>query len=96
MALDYGQALYQQRPNAGDTIALAQAQAANGKFDDAQKSQAEAIFQAERVRDATHAKEYRDVMRLYAAKKTADKPWPADHPYFKPPMLTPLETKPAH
>ena len=96
MALDYGQALYQQRPNAGDTIALAQAQAANGKFDDAQKSQAEAIFQAERVRDATHAKEYREVMRQYAAKKTADKPWPADHPYFKPPMLTPLETKPAH
>ena len=95
MALDYGQTLYQQRPNAADTIALALAQAANGKFDEAQKSQAEAIFEAQRLRDATHAKEYRDVMRLYTAKKTPDKPWPADHPYFKPPMLTPLETKPA-
>ncbi len=52
MALDYGQALYKQRPNAADTVALALAQAANGKFDDAQKSQAEAIFEAERSRDA--------------------------------------------
>jgi tetratricopeptide (TPR) repeat protein len=96
MALDYGQTLYRQRPNAGDTVSLALAQAANGKFDDAQKSQAEAIFQAERARDATQAKEYRAVMRQYAANKASDKPWPADHPYFKPPMLTPLETKPAH
>ena len=96
MALDYGQTLYQQRPNAADTIALALAQAANGKFDDAQKSQAEAIFQAERAGDAAHAKIYRDTMRQYAAKKVPEKPWPADHPFFKPPMLTPLDSKPAH
>ena len=96
MALDYGQTLYQQRPNAADTIALALAQAANGKFDDAQKSQAEAIFEAERARDAAHAKAYREVMRQYAAKKVPDKPWPADHTYFKPPMLTPLAPAPTH
>lgn len=96
MALDYGQTLYQQRPNAADTVALALAQAANGKFDDAQKSQAEAIFQAERAGDVTLAKNYRDTMRLYAAKKVPEKPWPADHPFFKPRMLTPLDSKPAH
>ncbi len=96
MALDYGQTLYQQRPNAADTIALAMAQAANGKFDDAQKSQAEAIFQAERVGDATHAKIYRDTMRQYATKKVPEKPWPADHPFFKPPLLTPLDSNPPH
>jgi tetratricopeptide (TPR) repeat protein len=95
MALDYGQTLYQQRPNAADTIALALAQAANGKFDDAQKSQAEAIFQAERAGDAAHAKIYRDTMRQYAAKKVPEKPWPTDHPFFKPPKLTPLEANPA-
>ncbi len=90
MALDYGQALYKQRPNAADTTALALAQAANGKFEDAQKSQAEAIFEAERARDAERAKSYRDVMHQFAAKQVPDKPWPADSQYFKPRMLAPL------
>jgi tetratricopeptide (TPR) repeat protein len=94
MALDYGQALYKERPNAADTIALALAQAANGKFDDAQKSQAEAIFDAERSRDGSRAAAYRETMRLYAAHKIPDRPWPADHPYFKPPVLVALESKP--
>ena len=94
MALDYGQALYKQRPNAADTVALALAQAANGKFDDAQKSQAEAIFEAERSRDRERADAYRQTMRLYAAHKIPDRPWPADHPYFKPPILVALDTKP--
>jgi tetratricopeptide (TPR) repeat protein len=89
MALDYAQALYKQRPDAGDSAALALAQAANGKFDDAQKSQAEAIFQAVRVGDGMNAKLNRETMQLFAAKKLPDRPWPATHPYFNPPMLTP-------
>ncbi len=93
MALDYGQALYSQRPDAADTVALALAQAANGKFDDAQKSQAEAIFQAERAHDRARANAYRETMRLYAAHKIPDHPWPADHPYLRPAMLTVLDTK---
>jgi hypothetical protein len=94
MALDYGQALYKERPNAADTIALALAQAANGKFDDAQKTQAEAIFDAERSRDRNRATAYRETMRLYAAHKVPDHPWPIDHPYFKPPALVALEATP--
>ncbi|MDE1960228.1 MAG: tetratricopeptide repeat protein, partial [Xanthomonadaceae bacterium] len=60
MALDYAQALHTQRPDAGDSAALALAQAANGKFDDAQKSQAEAIFEAVRVGDGAAAAMYRN------------------------------------
>jgi len=90
MALDYAQALYKQRPDAGDSSALALAQAANGKFDEAQKSQAEAIFQAVRAGDNANAKLYRETMQQFAAKQMPDRPWPAQHPYFHPPLLAPL------
>jgi lipopolysaccharide biosynthesis regulator YciM len=89
MALDYAQALYKQRPDAADSSALALAQAANGKFDEAQKSQAEAIFQAMRAGDSGSAKLYRETMQQFVAKQVPDRPWPATHPYFHPPMLTP-------
>jgi tetratricopeptide (TPR) repeat protein len=88
MALDYGTALYKQRPDAGDSTALALAQAANGKFDDAQKSQAEAIFEAVRAGDAARAAMYRHTMREFVAKQMPQQPWPADHPFRKPPLLT--------
>ena len=90
MALDYAKALYQQRPDAGDSTALALAQAANGHFDDAQKSQAEAIYEAVRMGDAPRAAMYRQIMREFVAKKVPTQPWPADHPYVKPPLLTAL------
>ena len=89
MALDYAQALYKDRPDAGDSSALALALAANGKFDDAQKTQAEAIFQAVRAGDSMQAKQYRETMQQFAAKQVPDRPWPAGHAYFNPPMLTP-------
>ena len=89
MALDYAQALYKQRPDAGDSSALALAQAANGKFEDAQKTQAEAIFEAVRAGNGDAAKLYRETMQQFAAKQMPDRPWPPAHPYFHPPMLTP-------
>ena len=90
MALDYAQALYRQRPDAGDSTALALAQAANGKFDDAQKSQAEAIYEAVRMGDGARAAIYRSTMREFVAKKVPAQPWPVDHPYVKPPLLETL------
>ncbi|HSM99944.1 MAG TPA: tetratricopeptide repeat protein [Rudaea sp.] len=90
MALDYAQALYRQRPDAGDSTALALAQAANGKFDDAQKSQAEAIYEAVRMGDRAHATMYRNTMRDFVAKKVPAQPWPAEHSYVKPPLLETL------
>ena len=91
MALDYAQALYKQRPNAADSAALALAEAAQGKFDDATKFQAEAIYEAVRAGNKTLAEMYRGTMRQFTAKQVPDRPWPAEHPYFKPPRMEPLE-----
>jgi Flp pilus assembly protein TadD len=87
MALDYARALYKQRPDAGDSAALALAFAAQGKFDEAQKSQAAAIYEAVRAGNTPLAQMYRATMRQFAANQVPDRPWPADHPYFKPPRL---------
>jgi tetratricopeptide (TPR) repeat protein len=90
MALDYAKALYQQRPNAGDSAALALALAAQGKFDEAQKYQAEAIYEVVRSGDTKLAQTFRATMRQFVAKQLPDRPWPPDHPYFHPLLLTPL------
>lgn len=90
MALDYAQVLYKELPDAADSTALALALAAQGKFEDAQKSQAEAIFDAVRRNDPARAEMYRETMRQFAAGQMPDRPWPSQHPYFKPQVLTPL------
>jgi tetratricopeptide (TPR) repeat protein len=90
MALDYAQALYKQRPDAGDSSALALALAAHGKFKDAQQYQAEAIFEAVRSGDNVAADLYRSAQAIFAANHVPDRPWPAAHPYFKPAPLTPV------
>jgi tetratricopeptide (TPR) repeat protein len=87
MALDYAKALYEQRADAGDTSALALALAAHGKFTEAQQYQAEAIFKFISSGDADGAALYRTVQASFAANKVPDLPWPAGHPYFKPPLL---------
>jgi tetratricopeptide (TPR) repeat protein len=94
MALDYAKVLYKELPDAADSTALALALAAQGKFEEAQKSQAEAIFDAVRLNDNARAEMYRETMRQYAARQMPDRPWPAQHPYFKPPALTPLPAAP--
>jgi tetratricopeptide (TPR) repeat protein len=95
MALDYARALYKQRPDAGDSAALALAFAAQGKFDEAQKSQAEAIYEAVRAGNTPLAQMYRSTMQQFVAKQVPDRPWPANHPYFKPERLTPVPTQAA-
>jgi len=94
MALDYAKALYRQRPDAGDATAFALAQAANGKFDDAQKSQAQAIYEAVRMNDSARAAMYRKTMLDFVAKKVPTQPWPAEHAYVKPPLLETLAPPP--
>jgi tetratricopeptide (TPR) repeat protein len=91
MALDYAQALYKQRPNAGASAALALANAAAGKFEEAQKYQAEAIYEAVRNGSKPLADMYRATMAQYVAKQVPDRPWPAEHEYFKPPRLQVLQ-----
>jgi len=89
MALDYAQALYKQRPEAGESSALALALAAHGKFKDAQQYQAEAIFVALRAGDKATAEQLKSTQASFVAQKVPDRPWPADSDYFKPPLLTP-------
>jgi tetratricopeptide (TPR) repeat protein len=95
MALDYAQTLYDQRADASDSSALALALAAHGKFKDAQQYQAEAIFDAVRRGDKTAADLYRSTQAIFVAGKVPDRPWPAEHAYFKPPLLTPVHAAPA-
>jgi tetratricopeptide (TPR) repeat protein len=95
MALDYAQTLYDQRAAASDSAALALALAAHGKFKEAQQYQAEAIFDAVRRGDKDAADMYRSTQASFVAGKVPDRPWPARHAYFKPPMLTPVQPAPA-
>lgn len=88
MALDYAQTLYDQQPDGADASALALSLAAHGKFKEAQQYQAEAIFEAVRAGDKALADLYRSTQASFVAAKVPDRPWPAEHPYFKPPLLT--------
>ncbi|MEO8671391.1 MAG: tetratricopeptide repeat protein [Tahibacter sp.] len=87
MALDYGKRLYAQLPTPANTEALALAAAAAGRFDDAVQLQGSAIFSTVRDGGEPAAKPYRDFFKRFEAKQAPDRPWPADHPYFKPPPL---------
>jgi len=93
MALDYATALYKQRPNAADSAALALANAAQGKFDEAQNYQAEAIYEAVRSGNKPLADMYRATMAQFVAKQRPDRPWPAEHEYFKPERMQVLQAQ---
>jgi len=88
VALQYGQALYKERPDAGNSTALALALAAHGKFKEAQEYQAQAIFEATRAGNAEAAAMLRGTMQQFVKQQVPDRPWPAQHPYFRAPMLT--------
>ncbi len=91
MALDYAQALYKQRPDADDSSALALALAAHAKYTEAQQYQAEAIFEAVRSGDKLSAEIYKTTQASFVAKQVPDRPWPAGHPLYNPPLLTPIK-----
>ena len=88
VALEYGQALYKERPDAGNSAALALALAAHGKFKDAQEYQAQAIFEATRSRNTEAAAMLKSTMQQFVKQQVPDRPWPAEHAYFKAPMLS--------
>lgn len=88
VALQYGQALYKQRPDASNATALALALAAHGKFKEAQEYQAEAIFDATRASNAEAAAMLRTTMQQFVKQQVPDRPWPAQHPYFRAPLLS--------
>ena len=88
VALEYGQALYKDRADAGTSAALALALAAHGKFKEAQEYQAQAIFEATRSRNTDAAAMLKTTMQQFVKQQVPDRPWPAEHAYFKAPMLS--------
>lgn len=87
MALDYAGKVYRgsSLPQFGEAYALALA--ANGKWDDAVKTQQGAMFVVLRNGGQGALGGYREVMQELQAKKLPDRPWPASSDIFKPARL---------
>jgi predicted Zn-dependent protease len=75
MALDYGGKIYQQSDAAPIAEAYALALAANGKWDDAVKTQQAAMFVLVRNGRKFDVPAYRDFLQQFQAKKLPDRPW---------------------
>lgn len=87
MALDYAGNLYKstEAPQVGEAYALALA--ANGKWDDAVKTQQGAMFVVLRSEGKEALASYRDVMQQLQARKLPDRPWPAGAQIYRPARL---------
>lgn len=84
MALDYAAKLYKvsDQPQVGETYALALA--ANGKWDDAVKTQQAAMFVVVRNDMKRALPAYREWLQQFQNHKLPDKPWPATAAIYHP------------
>lgn len=94
MAVDYGTALYRQRPDIAHSEALAMAMAANGKSKDAVDYEAQAIFEAVRAKDDAAVARMQPLLQRFKAGQAATQPWPAGHPFVAPARLAPSVSSP--
>lgn len=94
MALDYAGKLYRGRESEAIGEAYALALAANGKWDDAVKTQQGAMFIVLRGGDRQDLGMYREFLQQFQAHKVPDRPWPASAPIFHPQRAMP-DPKPA-
>ncbi|ANB19221.1 tetratricopeptide repeat protein [Dokdonella koreensis] len=93
-ALTDGERLY-KISGAGEVAeAYALALAANGKWKEAEETQAAALFGAVSSRDATRQALYREFYDRFKAKQLPDLPWATNHPLFKPERPTPAAKAP--
>jgi tetratricopeptide (TPR) repeat protein len=93
-ALEYGSKLHADAANAQSGEALALALAANGKWDDAVKTQQAAMFVLVRNGLKGALTPYRQVLTQLQAKQLPDRPWPASAAVYHPQRLAPAP-KPA-
>ena len=77
MALDYGGKIYAQSDAAPIGEAYALALAANGKWDDAVKTQQAAMFVLVRNGHRSELPAYRDFLQQFQSHKLPDRPWPS-------------------
>lgn len=89
MALDYAQAMYHQVDAAPVGEAYALALAANGKWDDAVKTQQAAMFVLLKNNKKDELGDYREFMKAFQAHKLPDRPWPPGHVLFHPQRAAP-------
>ena len=84
MALDYGKDIYRQNDTApiGESYALALA--ANGKWDDAVKTQQAAMFLLVRNGRRELVPAYRETLQQFQAKKVPTTPWAASGEMMQP------------
>lgn len=85
MALDYGGKLYKQTNVAPIGEAYALALAANGKWDDAVKTQEAAMFTLIRDGGKAEIANYRETLQKLRAHKMPDRAWSANSVWFNPP-----------
>ncbi|MET0225728.1 MAG: tetratricopeptide repeat protein [Dokdonella sp.] len=94
MALDYGGNLYLSAPVAPVSEAYALALAANGRWDDAVKTQQGTMFVIMRDEGIRGVAPYKAFMQQFQAHKLPDRPWPADADVFNPRRPAPLAAAP--
>jgi tetratricopeptide (TPR) repeat protein len=88
-ALQYGGKLYAENPSAPIAEAYALALAANGKWDDAIRTQQAAMFVLVRNGLKAALTPYREVLTQLQAHKLPDRPWPASAAVYHPARLAP-------
>ena len=94
-ALEYGGVLYKENANAAISEAFALALAANGRWDDAIKTQEAAMFMLVRRGSKEAAlSNHRGVLEQLRAHKMPTRPWPATTALYQPQRLAP-DPKPA-
>lgn len=93
-ALEHGSKLYRDAANAPNGEAYALALAANGRWDDAVKTQQAAMFVLVRNGLKGALTPYRQVLTQLEAKQLPDRPWPASAAVYRPQRLAP-DPKPA-
>lgn len=89
LAQEIGMKIYAQRPMPQVTEALALANAAAGKFDDAVQLQGAAIFAAVRDGGPPASAPFQEFFKQFQAKQMPKQPWPSTSPFFKPERLQP-------
>lgn len=83
-ALRYAELLYDTIPRMQTAETLAMALAASGRYEEAVQLQAQAIFEAVKSDEIDGNPQLRANMERYESSKPAERPWPEDHPVFRP------------
>ncbi len=88
-ALEHGAKLYERQASAQVSEAYALALAANGRWDDAVKTQEAALFLLVRNGLKAALPPYREVLEQLKAHRLPDRPWPASAAVYHPTRLAP-------